>query len=96
MQPIPLRNTVIGSYPFPAWLEHAVSNLNAFGSDDIEELQNDACTIAVQDQLRAGLDVITELCQRLLDGGAPGLHFYTMNQSGPTTEIWRRLGLDKN
>jgi 5-methyltetrahydropteroyltriglutamate--homocysteine methyltransferase len=60
MQPIPLRNTVIGSYPFPAWLEHAVSNLNAFGSDDIEELQNDACTIAVQDQLRAGLDVITD------------------------------------
>jgi methylenetetrahydrofolate reductase (NADPH) len=43
-----------------------------------------------------GLDVITELCQRLLDGGAPGLHFYTMNQSGPTTEIWRRLGLDQN
>jgi 5-methyltetrahydropteroyltriglutamate--homocysteine methyltransferase len=60
MQPIPLRNTVIGSYPFPAWLEHAVSNLHAFGSDDIEELQNDACTIAVQDQLRAGLDVITD------------------------------------
>ena len=60
MQPIPLRNTVIGSYPFPAWLEHAVSNLNAFGTDDIEELQNDACTIAVQDQLRAGLDVITD------------------------------------
>lgn len=40
-----------------------------------------------------GLDVITELCDRLLAQGAPGLHFYTMNQSGLTTEIWRRLGL---
>ncbi|MBM3345611.1 MAG: methylenetetrahydrofolate reductase [NAD(P)H] [Betaproteobacteria bacterium] len=40
-----------------------------------------------------GLDVITELCGRLLEEGAPGLHFYTMNQSGLTTEIWRRLGL---
>lgn len=44
--------------------------------------------------LRAfGLDVITDLCDRLLTGGAPGLHFYTMNQAGPTTTIWQRLGL---
>ena len=40
-----------------------------------------------------GLDVVTALCRRLLEGGAPGLHFYTLNQSGLTTEIWRRLGL---
>jgi methylenetetrahydrofolate reductase (NADPH) len=40
-----------------------------------------------------GLDVVTDLCERLLAGGAPGLHFYTMNQSGPTLEIGRRLGL---
>ena len=40
-----------------------------------------------------GLDVITDLCARLLAGGAPGLHFYTMNQAGPTTMIWQRLGL---
>ena len=40
-----------------------------------------------------GLDVITELCSRLLAQGAPGLHFYTMNQASLTTEIWRRLGL---
>ena len=39
-----------------------------------------------------GLDVVTELCQRLLAGGAPGLHFYCMNQSALTTEICRRLG----
>ena len=40
-----------------------------------------------------GLDVVTDLCKRLLAGGAPGMHFYTMNQSAPTLEICRRLGL---
>jgi methylenetetrahydrofolate reductase (NADPH) len=40
-----------------------------------------------------GLDVTTELCRKLLDVGAPGLHFYTMNQSGPTLAIWDNLGL---
>ena len=40
-----------------------------------------------------GLDVVTELCDRLLAGGAPGLHFYTLNQAGPTSTIWQRLGL---
>jgi methylenetetrahydrofolate reductase (NADPH) len=40
-----------------------------------------------------GLDVVTDLCERLIAGGAPGLHFYTMNQSAPTLEICRRLGL---
>ncbi|HRE17665.1 MAG TPA: methylenetetrahydrofolate reductase, partial [Rhodocyclaceae bacterium] len=40
-----------------------------------------------------GLDVVTALCERLLAGGAPGLHFYSMNQSGLTLEIVRRLGL---
>lgn len=45
------------------------------------------------DSIRAfGLDVVTELCERLLKGGAPGLHFYCMNQSALTTEICRRLG----
>jgi methylenetetrahydrofolate reductase (NADPH) len=38
-----------------------------------------------------GLDVVTGLCQRLLEGGAPGLHFYSMNQAGPTTALWQRL-----
>jgi methylenetetrahydrofolate reductase (NADPH) len=46
------------------------------------------------DAIRAfGLDVVTELCQRLLAGGAPGLHFYSMNQSVLTLEICRRLQL---
>jgi methylenetetrahydrofolate reductase (NADPH) len=40
-----------------------------------------------------GLDVVTDLCDRLLEGGAPGLHFYTMNMAGPTSTIWQRLGL---
>ncbi|HZV55027.1 MAG TPA: methylenetetrahydrofolate reductase [NAD(P)H] [Rhodocyclaceae bacterium] len=40
-----------------------------------------------------GLDVVTELCERLIKAGAPGLHFYTLNQAGLTTEIVRRLGL---
>ena len=46
------------------------------------------------DSIRAfGLDVITELCERLLKGGAPGIHFYSMNQSALTLEICKRLGL---
>ncbi|XOV86111.1 MAG: methylenetetrahydrofolate reductase [NAD(P)H] [Pseudomonadota bacterium] len=40
-----------------------------------------------------GTEVVTDLCQRLLDGGAPGLHFYTLNQSLPAMRIWRNLGL---
>jgi methylenetetrahydrofolate reductase (NADPH) len=40
-----------------------------------------------------GLDVVTDLCDRLLSNGAPGLHFYTLNQAGLTTTIWQRLGL---
>ena len=40
-----------------------------------------------------GLDVVTELCQRLLEAGAPGLHFYSMNQAEATLAICERLGL---
>ncbi len=40
-----------------------------------------------------GLDVVTELCDALLEHGAPGLHFYTLNQASLTTVIWQRLGL---
>jgi methylenetetrahydrofolate reductase (NADPH) len=61
----------------PRWLR---LRLNAFDDDSAA--------------IRAfGLDVVTDLCERLLAGGAPGLHFYTMNQSAPTLEICRRLVL---
>jgi methylenetetrahydrofolate reductase (NADPH) len=42
-----------------------------------------------------GEDVISRMCQTLLDAGAPGLHFYTMNQAGPSKAIWNNLGLDQ-
>jgi methylenetetrahydrofolate reductase (NADPH) len=40
-----------------------------------------------------GLDVVTDLCAKLLEEGAPGLHFYTLNSAGLTSTIWQRLGL---
>lgn len=38
-----------------------------------------------------GLDVLTQMCDRLIAGGAPGLHFYTLNQAAPTIAIWRGI-----
>ena len=62
----------------PRWIR---KRLEGFGDDSAS--------------LRAfGEEVITELCRTLLDAGAPGLHFYTMNQAEPTTAIWKNLGLD--
>ena len=59
----------------PRWIRQ---RLEGFG-DDLESVR------------AFGLDVVSELCQTLLDGGAPGLHFYTMNQSGPTLALWNNL-----
>lgn len=61
----------------PRWMRR---KLEGFGddSDSIREF---------------GLDVVTRLCEDLLAAGAPGLHFYTMNQAGLTSAIWQRLGL---
>lgn len=67
MQPLPLRTTVIGSYPFPSWLEFAAAHLDRFGPADLAELQDDATTVAMTDQLVAGLDVITDGEQSRLD-----------------------------
>ena len=61
----------------PRWLR---LRLEAYGDDT--------------QSLRAfGLDVTTELCRRLLEAGAPGLHFYSMNQVAATRVIWTNLGL---
>ena len=67
MKEHPLRTTVIGSYPFPGWLEFACQNLEKFGDADREELINDAVIAAVHDQNIAGLDVITDGEQTRLD-----------------------------
>ena len=67
MQPRPLRTTVIGSYPFPAWLESACQHLDRFGADDLAEMQDDAVIAALHDQCAAGLDVITDGEQTRLD-----------------------------
>jgi methylenetetrahydrofolate reductase (NADPH) len=40
-----------------------------------------------------GLDVVTQLCEKLIAGGAPGLHFYSLNQAAATSAIWKRLNL---
>lgn len=61
----------------PRWIR---KRLEGFG-DDITSIR------------AFGEDVVTRLCQTLLDAGAPGLHFYTMNQSKPTTALWHNLGL---
>lgn len=61
----------------PRWIRR---KLEGFG-DDVASIRS------------FGLDVVTALCDRLLRGGAPGLHFYTLNQAGPTTTVWQRLGL---
>jgi 5-methyltetrahydropteroyltriglutamate--homocysteine methyltransferase len=65
--PHPLRTTVVGSYPFPGWLEFAAANLDRFGPDDVAEAQDDAVVAALHDQLAAGLDVVTDGEQTRLD-----------------------------
>jgi len=67
MKERPLRTTVIGSYPFPSWLEFACAHLAEFGANDIAEMQDDAVIAAIHDQVAAGLDVITDGEQTRLD-----------------------------
>jgi 5-methyltetrahydropteroyltriglutamate--homocysteine methyltransferase len=67
MPHIPIRTTVVGSYPFPGWLEFASQNMDKFGKADIEEMIEDAVIAAIHDQVTAGLDVITDGEQTRLD-----------------------------
>ena len=60
MQQCPLRTSVIGSYPFPGWLEFSSQHLDQFGANDVQEMQEDATIAAIHDQNSAGLDVITD------------------------------------
>src|SRR5918997_6326485 len=62
-----IRTTVVGSYPFPGWLEFATQNMDKFGAADIEEMIEDAVIAAIHDQVTAGLDVITDGEQTRLD-----------------------------
>ncbi|MBC7849482.1 MAG: cobalamin-independent methionine synthase II family protein [Chitinophagaceae bacterium] len=67
MNTIPIRTTVVGSYPFPGWLEFASQNLHQFGAADVDEMIDDAVIAAIHDQVAAGLDVITDGEQTRLD-----------------------------
>lgn len=87
---MPIRTTVVGSYPFPGWLEFASRNLDQFGPADIEEMIHDAVTAAVHDQVAAGLDVITDGEQTRLDFN---LSFYGFIKGiAPNHEETRKWG----
>ncbi len=62
-----ISTTVIGSYPFPGWLEFASAHLDRFGQDDLAELLDDAVIAAIHDQVSAGLGMITDGEQTRLD-----------------------------
>jgi 5-methyltetrahydropteroyltriglutamate--homocysteine methyltransferase len=67
MKDCPLRTSVIGSYPFPGWLDFACQHLDTFGAADVAEAQDDAVVAALHDQMAAGLDVVTDGEQTRLD-----------------------------
>jgi methylenetetrahydrofolate reductase (NADPH) len=56
----------------------------------LEQLEDDKPALA-----DFGLEVVTRLCETLLGNGAPGLHFYTVNQAAPTLRVLKRLKLAK-
>jgi methylenetetrahydrofolate reductase (NADPH) len=63
----------------PRWIRKQIAS---YGSD-------------VMSAHQFGEEVVTKLCEQLLQGGAPGLHFYTMNQAEPTLALWRNLNLPR-
>lgn len=90
MQRRPLQTTVIGSYPFPGWLEFASAHRDQFGEADIQEMCRDAVIAAVHDQVTVGLDVITDGEQTRCDFN---LSFYgRLEGLYPTPYSPRRFG----
>lgn len=90
MERIPIRTTVVGSYPFPGWLEFGSSHLDQFGPADVEEMIEDAVIAAIHDQVSAGLDVITDGEQTRIDFN---LSFYGyLNGIQPNHQETRRFG----
>jgi 5-methyltetrahydropteroyltriglutamate--homocysteine methyltransferase len=86
----PLQTTVVGSYPFPGWLEFASSHLDQFGEADLEEMRTDAVIAAIHDQVAAGLDVISDGEQTRYDFN---LSFYgRLEGLNPTPHSPRRFG----
>jgi 5-methyltetrahydropteroyltriglutamate--homocysteine methyltransferase len=86
----PLQTTVIGSYPFPGWLDFASAHIEKFGAADLEELRTDAVIAAIHDQLAAGLDVITDGEQTRYDFN---LSFYgRLGGLDPTPASTRNFG----
>lgn len=89
MDSTPIRTSVVGSYPFPGWLEFSSSHLDRFGAVDIQEMQEDAVVAAIQDQIRAGLDVITDGEQSRFDFN---LSFYGylegISLEGKSPRLW--------
>ncbi len=59
----------------------------------VERLEAAAETGGDEAVVRCGVELATDLCRTLLEGGAPGLHFYTLNRSSATRDIYRALGL---
>ena len=90
MQSIPIKTTVVGSLPFPGWLQYATQHLDQFGPADIEEMIEDAVITAIHDQVAAGLDVITDGEQTRFDFN---LSFYGFIENiEENTNIIRKYG----
>jgi methylenetetrahydrofolate reductase (NADPH) len=84
---------VAGVFPFSSW-----DQISRFVGDELRisfptEVQKALCNASKEDQARIAEDHTVDLTQQLLDAGAPGVHFYCMNQSGPTSRVLQRLRL---
>ena len=70
-----MRFSHLGGAEIPRWIRLKLASF----ADDTDSIK------------AFGLDVVTQLCEQLLAGGAPGIHFYSLNQAAPTMAIWNQL-----